>query len=73
MNENTEQFNMLRTLYWVLEISDDFNALFLVLLWWIGYHVVFWIYLALWIGGAITPSSRYAIAVRLQKELGLAK
>jgi hypothetical protein len=64
-----QKFRTLRSLHWVLEFSGDFNSVFLVLLWWMGYHTAFTALLVMWIVGVFAPGSRYSRLAKLEKEL----
>jgi hypothetical protein len=64
-----QKFVTLRTLHWVLEVSGDFNMVFLTFIWWMGYHTAFFILLAIWIVPAFMPGSRYGTVAKLEKEL----
>lgn len=69
MNEKLEKYKTFRTLLWVLELSDDFNLLLLVLLYWLGYHNAFALLMILYIAGAFLPGTRWKLMSELKKEL----
>lgn len=68
-----EQHKTFRTLLWVMEISDDFNTIFLAFLWIMGWHSVFWILFTAWMIGLILGVGRIGLLKKLlgkfEKEL----